>query len=54
MCIRKDNQSPDSLRLEAVQLKNKAQKFQFSKPAKYIEIMKQVWSLNTQAASLEQ
>jgi hypothetical protein len=51
--IHKDNNpSPESLRLEAAKLKNKAEKIRWNAP-KYIEQMKQVWILNTQAASLE-
>lgn len=46
------NSSPESLRLEAAQLKKKAEKIRWNEP-KYIELMKKVWILNAQAVSLE-
>jgi len=46
-------ETPESLRLKARQIKNKAEKIQYN-GKRYIELMKQVWALNTQAANLEE
>lgn len=46
------SETPESLRLKAQKIKDKANKIRYNEK-KYIELMKKVWDLNTQAANLE-